>query len=359
MAVTEATIRSYEEQLSVDVEEPIRGEPAGKHLLSMRQLSPEDIRLYTEEAAAAQLIISNNDPSRRGISLLPYTILKAVMRQPSTRTGGSMKTAIERLGGSGDLISGMASSAEAKGETPYDSNIAFATQADLLGMRTKEDFGPVLAAQAIATEFDRGHLSHMVPVINLGDGQNEHPTQALGDFFTIYRRFRKLEGLTIAMVGDHERYRAFHSLMIGAHAVGMSVVAVESEVAPVPQGLVQELGANLERTSDLDEAMRRADILYVGRNPDEYDGDNSSERQRSEHLAKVYQSWVIDHGRIQKMKSDSIIMHPRPRRNELDPSIDCDSRAIDVQQMELMIPMRMAIIALHMGKSIRAAMRLL
>ena len=336
------------------VMQPIAGNAGGKNLLSMRQLDHGDIHGYISEAYAIERVIQ--DPRQRGVSLLPFVVLKAVMRQPSTRTAGSMVTAINKLGGTADLISGMTSSSEAKGESLADSWIAFATQADIIGTRTAEDNGPMYAARVIAEAASQDQLWQNVPVINLGDGRNEHPTQALGDLFTVHKEFDKLEDLKIVIVGDHERYRAHHSLMIGAATVGMSVVAVESKAAPVPHEYVDLLGDKLTITPDLDAAMSDADILYIGRNPDEYTGEEKTEKRRSKKLAKDYESWVVDLDRIQQMSPDAIVLHPRPRRNELHPSVDSDPRMRDVQQMENMIPMRMAIIAKHLGKSISGSL---
>lgn len=334
-----------------DVMQAIDGDASGKNLLSIHQLSATDIYAYIEEAYAAASLVY--DQKKRGVSILPHTVLKAIMRQPSTRTGGSCTTAMRKLGGSAELISGMSSSSEAKGETMADSWVAFATQADIIGTRTAEDFGPHQAAVDIKTAYSYGGLQHLVPVINLGDGRNEHPTQALGDFFTIHRRFTNLSGLTLVMVGDHERYRAFHSLLIGAVTLGINIIAVESSAAPVPEEYVKLAGNKLTITTDLDEAMRQADVLYIGRNPDEYNGDDASEKKRSKVLAKAYKSWIVDSERLQQMPKNSIVLHPRPRRDELHPSIDSDPRAADVEQMANMIPMRMAIFARHLGVSIK------
>lgn len=340
-----------------DVLQPVAGRPEGKHFLSIRQLDVDDIDDYLVDAYAAEQLV--DDASRRGITLLPHAELKAVMRQPSTRTGGSMATAMDKLGGKAQVISGMAGSSEAKGESLADSWIAFATQADIIGARTAENEGPAFAARAIETAMRDGKLKRTVPVINLGDGKNEHPTQALGDLFTIHKKFGRLEGLTMAVVGDHERYRAFHSLLLAAAKVGMTVIAVESIAAPVPINLSKELGSSLERTDDLDEAMRHANVLYMGRCPDEYDGkDDLEEEWRSHLLAEAYAGWRVDYDRLQQMDPNGIVLHPRPRKNELDPSIDSDPRAWDVEQMAHMIPMRMAIIARHLsGLSIRNEVR--
>ncbi|HXZ82787.1 MAG TPA: hypothetical protein VED84_03435 [Acidimicrobiales bacterium] len=332
------------------VTQPIAGDATAKNLLSMHQLVADDIRVYLEEAYAAETVV--RDPSRRGISLLPGAVMKAIMRQPSTRTGGSCTSAMRKLGGSAELISGMSGSSEAKGESLADSWVAFATQADLLGIRTAENDGPAFAAHVIAKAVEYGQLSQVVPVINLGDGHHEHPTQALGDMFTIHKKFKRFDGLVATVVGDHERYRAHHSFMIAAATLGMRLVAVESSAAPVPPELVETLGARLTRTSDLDGAMRDTDVLYLGRNPDEYTGEDPAEIVRAQQLARDYVSWIVDYERIQKMSPDSIVLHPRPRRDELHPSVDPDPRMKDVEQMANMIPMRMAIIARHLGASI-------
>ncbi|MBI2008917.1 hypothetical protein HYS84_00710 [Candidatus Saccharibacteria bacterium] len=361
MAVTQETMIVDVDGETIDISgviQPIDGDASGKNLLCMQQLNAEGIQPYIDEAYAAELIIKNR--SRNGINLLPHVVLKAVMRQPSTRTGGSITTAMRKLGGTAELISGMHSSSEAKGETLADSWVAFATQADIIGTRTAEDWGPALAAHAINEAVEYGQLWQRVPVINLGDGRNEHPTQALGDLFTIHKRFKRFEGLRLAVVGDHERYRAHHSLMLGAAAVGMEIIVVESPAAPIPSSLVELLGANLvARHGDLDIAMADTDVLYLGRNPDEYtkkdDEDEEivrREKARSEQLAADYEGWIVDYDRLQRMKPGSIVMHPRPRRDELNPDADSDPRMKDVEQMANMIPMRMAIIARHLGKSI-------
>jgi aspartate carbamoyltransferase catalytic subunit len=333
---------------------PIAGNPTGKNLLSIHQLTPDDLAMYIEEARVAESIV--RDPERRGISVLPFTVLKAVMRQPSTRTGGSMTTAMVKLGGAGELISGMQGSSEAKGESLEHSWVAFDTQTDIVGIRTQENDGPYLAARAIAESFGYSKLWQKVPVINLGNGTDEHPTQAIGDAVTMAKWQgwdpAKLAGKTVAMVGDHERYRAFHSDMYVAKLLGMNVIAVQSEVAEVPEDIARHMGESLTTKLSLDKAMQEADVLIVGRNPDEYTGDDEWEQLRSRWLADSYRGWVIDRNRLQQMNPNSIVLHPRPIKDELHKSVEDDPRMWDVDQMAVMIGTRMAIIARHMGVSI-------
>lgn len=335
---------------------PLHGDYQEQHLISMLQLNQEDIAHFFEQASNAQAYVDN--PELRGVTVLPHAELKAVMKQPSTRTGGSMATAMHKLGGNAQVISGMESSSEGKGESSFDSWIAFATQSDIIGTRTVEEYASAEAARHIDNAWTAGGLEKHVPIINLGDGKNEHPTQAIGDLFTIYQKFGHFSDRTIAIVGDQERYRAHHSLLIGARIVGLNVIVVESDVALLPQKYVDHLGKYLVgRTRDIDQAMAEADILYMGRNPDEYSGEDYYEKIRSNQLKDDYKQWRIDRDRIQKMKENGIVLHPRPRNGEVDEDVDLDIRSYDVQQMRKMIPTRMGIIATLLGATIEPPLR--
>jgi len=331
------------------VDQPISGNPTDKNLISVKQLSADDIYDYIQEAKAAEQAVAK----LRGAPVAAFACMKIIMEQPSTRTAGSTLTAIQKLGGSGQVISDRNATSEAKGESQADAWVAFATQADIIGYRSATEYGPYLAAEAIAQSYNLKKLPKIAPIINLGNGKDEHPTQFLGDIMTIYDRFKgELSGKTIAVVGDQERYRAHHSTILGAVILGMNVIAVESPVAPVPRDIVEFAGKRLQRTDDLDGAMQAADVLSVGRNPDEYTGNDEKEKLRSQALKESYDGWIIDRERLQQMPPDGVVMHPRPRRDELHPSIDDDPRAADVEQMAKMIPMRMTVIARHLGQSI-------
>jgi aspartate carbamoyltransferase catalytic subunit len=132
----------------------------------------------------------------------------------------------------------------------------------------------------------------------------------------------------------------------------MNVVAVQSDAAKVSAEYIALLGDKLTITEDLDEAMRQTDILYVGRQPDEYEGESAAEKERSSNLKAAFAAWEVNRARLQQMRAGSIVMHPRPRRDELNPDVDQDKRMRDVPQMANMIPMRMAILALHLGFTI-------
>lgn len=340
-----------------EVEIPLTGTFEGQSLLSIRQLDEPAITTYLEEAESAQRIIDS--PYLRGANLLPFHVLVAIMRQQSTRTGGSMRTAMAKLGGTTGVLSGMASSSEGKGEIPADSTLALAVQSDILATRTEEEFGAHYVTYV--QNFYKGakKISRVRPVINLGDGRNEHPTQTLGDLFTIKRHLLDrtdldFSNLVVALVGDHERYRAFHSMMYGASILDMGIIAVESEAAPVPEHFKKLLGDRLQRTRSVDDAIGASSVIYVGRNPDEYtDKSDGVEMERSRVLKADFRNWRINQRRVNQMRENALLMHPRPRGEEIDHEIDTDPRVIDVAQMEYMVAMRMAIIAKACGRSIK------
>ena len=325
---------------------PIDGDPAGKHFLSMHQLTEADIEMYLAETYAAESIFVE------GADILRRKQLFALMRQSSTRTGGGFAHGMNKLGGHGLYQGGVANSSEAKEEIRLDSEVAFATQTDIYATRTEEEMGPAFSAWAMQQEYERGNLSRFIPVINAGDGKNEHPSQTMGDFFTIHKQFDRVRDVNALLLGDLERYRAFRSFMIGAAAVGMNIYVVESKAAPVPEDLEELLGPRLHRMPSLDEALEVVDVVYPGRKPKEYNGDDSAEKKRDKQLTKDYKSWVIGPRRMKIIHDNAIALHARPRGLELSRKTDGDPKRRDVQQMEDVIKARMAIIALHMGKSI-------
>lgn len=343
----------------------INRDPEGKNLLSMHQLKPGDIYDYIEEAEAIRQLVD----SRGGESLLPYLPVKVVMMQDSTRTAGSSTSAAYRVGASADLISGMKSSAEGKGESRSDTWEAFWSQAAAICTRTPENFGPHEAALSVHNASERVRMRadargippvlKEIPVINLGDGTNEHPTQTIGDLTTIssMMKTKNLEGLKLLMIGDYERYRAHRSLMIGAAALGVAVYVVESAMAKVDNNIAALLGDNLVRLDDMDDGMKIADVLYMGRYPKEYvkSGNitnDTYEEKRHQALTEDFASWQVDKKRLQQMSADSLFMHPRPRTSEVNPDIDDDVRAVDVEQMGYVQNGRMAIYTRHFGRAL-------
>ncbi len=328
----------------------------GESFLSMRQLNEPAIMNLLEEAHAVEeykkLVETDDSKSIFNRS----KILDVVMRETSARIEASMLKAMTFLGGTG-ISSNIDKTSEAKGETITDSWLALATNSSVLGIRTPNNFGPHKADEILHKYHEYGKLKKLVPIINLGDGTNEHPTQALGDLLTMYEFMpegKSFKDIKLTMVGDHERYRAFHSLVIGAQILDITVQLVESPHAKLPEEYQNfESGKLINYEMDLDSALEETDVLYIGRNPEEYAGLENKEFKRTRRLNRDYQKWHIDQQKIGLMPESSVILHPRPRGPEISPDIDFDPRVVDVAQMELSTNMRMAIMAQILGKSIK------
>lgn len=326
---------------------PIDNNEYQRHLLSIDQLSIVGFYRYLREAYAASVV------HQSGINLLPMQTILPLMRQPSTRTAGSFAQAMHKLGGNSGHYGGSQSSSEAKEESRFDSEEAFGTQIDIYAIRTEEEMGPAFAATVLDDDLAKGYRDYFVPVINAGDGKNEHPTQTIGDFYTIHRHFGQLEGISVAVVGDYEAYRAHHSTLKAIAKMGMKAYVMETEFNQIPADIKQNLGDSLVSVDNLDDALAEVDVLDMGRFPKEYRGSDSEGKKRYEQMAQFYrEELMVDYDRLQLMNPDAIAMHPRPKGPEY--ALNCyeDKRMQDVRQMYNMIPARMGIIALHMGKSI-------
>lgn len=241
--------------------------------------------------------------------------------QPSTRTFLSFQSACHLLGIKTSEIRDPSVSSEAKGESIEDSLRTFASYVDLIIMRSPT---PGLC-EKIANMLDSTPLK--VPVINAGSGPDEHPTQALLDLYTLKRSMRNEGGITsktICMVGDLKRGRTVRSLSkLLTHYLDVNLIfcsPVEFKIKQDLRETLQQANINFIETTDFKEAISQSDAVYMTRIQDEYDTqDNLSTIDTSKYHLKY------DHLSI--LKPTCKIMHPMPRRLELDPKIDQDPRA--------------------------------
>ncbi|HTM67922.1 MAG TPA: aspartate carbamoyltransferase [Candidatus Binatia bacterium] len=277
---------------------------------------------------------------RRGIAdILRGKIMATLFYQPSTRTRLSFETAMYRLGG--EVIStenAKEFSSAAKGESLEDTIRVLAGYADAVVIRHHE-IGSARRAAAL----------DVVPVINAGDGAGQHPTQALLDLYTIRSRLGRIDGLTIAMVGDLKYGRTVHSL---AYLLAKFSVAKIYFVAPglcaMKDGVKDYLRRHdvpFEETDDLAGVMRMADVVYQTRIQKEA---FSFEELRDEY-EQVRRRFIITTALADSMRPDAIIMHPLPRdeqNNEIEPAVDANPRAAYFEQAHKGVPVRMAILDL-------------
>jgi aspartate carbamoyltransferase catalytic subunit len=253
--------------------------------------------------------------------LLDGRIVCTAFFEPSTRTRLSFETAVLRLGGQVIGFSDVGSTSTTKGETLEDTTRILAAYADALVLRHPER-GSAARAAAVSG----------VPVINAGDGDGEHPTQTLLDLYTIRKSFGRIEGITVAVVGDLRHGRTIHSLVPALHRLGARVIAV-----PAP-GLDLPASGIAVDTMDLDAAAKAADVLYVTRVQKERFLDPA-------HFKAVKSSFLVDRKLLQRTGSKATILHPLPRVDEVATDVDSLPAAKYFDQARNGVPVRMAVLA--------------
>lgn len=252
--------------------------------------------------------------------LFPHQRAMLYFAQPSTRTRLSFEAACQNLGMDVVVVSDPSTSSEVKGETRLDAIRTFSSYVNAIVMRTP-DAGLAAEAAALLDQTPRP-----VPIINAGSGPDEHPTQALLDIYTLERSFRELGGIdgkTLALVGDLKRGRTVRSLAyLMEHYQGMRLILVsppEFKMKEDVLGFLREHGIPFEETEDFDQAVAEADAVYMTRIQDEHDHAGES---RAVDISRF--CFTPHHLKI--LKPFGVVMHPLPRRNELDAACDADAR---------------------------------
>jgi aspartate carbamoyltransferase len=268
--------------------------------------------------------------------LLKGKILANLFYEPSTRTSSSFLSAMERLGGSVIPINEVTYSSVAKGESLPDTIRTLECYADVIVIRH-----PEVGSAELAAKFSRK------PVINAGDGIGEHPTQALLDLFTIREELGRVDGLTVTMLGDLKYGRTVHSLsrLLSTFVVRLNYVS--PEILRMPPELVEELkakGVSQKEFDVLEPVLAETDVLYVTR--------VQKERfENKDDYEKVKGAFVITPEIMEQAKEEMIIMHPLPRVGEISMDLDDDPRAAYFRQMEYGLYVRMALLAMVLGKA--------
>jgi len=185
------------------------------------------------------------------------------------------------------------------------------------------------------------------PIINAGDGTGEHPTQALLDLFTIREELGRLEGLTVTMLGDLKYGRTVHSLARLLALYGAKLNYVSPEILRMPASLIEELkarGVPQQEGSDLEAVLGQTNVLYVTR----------VQKERFENLddyEKVRGAYTITTETMSRAPEHMVLMHPLPRVGEIDIQVDHDPRAAYFRQVEYGLYVRMALLAMVLGKA--------
>lgn len=312
----------------------------GEHILSVDQFDREAVEKVFSVADTMQPYADR----KKRTTVLDGAILGNLFFEPSTRTRVSFGTAFNLLGGEVRETTGMSNSALAKGESLYDTARVLSGYSDIIAMRHPQ-------AGSVA-EFAQGSR---VPVINGGDGANEHPTQALLDLYTIAKERASfgqgIDGLHIAMIGDLKHGRTVHSL-----ATMLSLFSKVKFTLISPEGLsmpskvcdvIVNAGHELVITEQL-EGIVEADICYQTR--------IQEERFASQELADQYRGKFRLNQQIytKHFKSQTVIMHPLPRdsraeANELDNDLNFHPNLAIFRQTDNGVLVRMALFALTLG----------
>jgi aspartate carbamoyltransferase catalytic subunit len=304
----------------------------GKHVLSVLQFSHDDLEEIFAVAEEMRTMVKRIG----SFDLLKGKVLANLFYEPSTRTSSSFISAIERLGGSAIPINEVRYSSVTKGESLPDTVRTLESYADVIVLRH-----PDTGASALAAKY-----CHK-PIINAGDGTGEHPTQALLDAFTIREELGHLDNLTVTMLGDLKYGRTVHSLarLLALYHVKLNYVA--PEILRMPPALIDELrqrGIAQKEHKNLESVLPDTDVLYVTRVQKERFEDPSQ-------YDTVKEAFVITPEIMSRAKKEMVLMHPLPRVTEIAMEVDDDPRAAYFRQMEYGLYVRMALLAMVLGKA--------
>jgi aspartate carbamoyltransferase catalytic subunit len=304
----------------------------GKSILSVKQFSDKDLQYIFEVAHEMREMVERVGT----FDLLKGKILANLFYEPSTRTASSFTAAMERLGGSVIPINEVKYSSVAKGESLPDTIRSLECYSDVIVLRH-----PDVGASALAAQYARK------PIINAGDGIGEHPTQALLDLFTILEEKGQVDGLSVTLLGDLKFGRTVHSLsrLLSLYNVRLNFIA--PEILSMPREIIAELdeaGVPCLELQKLEEVLAETDVLYVTR----------VQKERFEDVKeyeKVKGTYIISPQTLATAKNDLVLMHPLPRVGEISMELDDDPRAAYFRQMEYGMYVRMALLAMVLGKA--------
>ena len=305
----------------------------GKDIISVKQFNRSDLEYVFGVAHEMRGMVERVGT----FDLLKGKILANLFYEPSTRTSSSFTAAMERLGGSVIPINEVKYSSVSKGESLPDTIRTLECYADVIVLRHPETGSAAIAAKAARK-----------PVINAGDGVGEHPTQALLDTFTIMEEIGRLDNLTVTMLGDLKCGRTVHSLArLLSQFDGIKLNYVSPDILKMPKEVMDEVAAKgVPQTeySSLETILPETDVLYVTR----------VQKERFEDPAdyeKVKGAYVIDPGIMKAAKREMAVLHPLPRVTEISMDFDDDPRAAYFRQMEYGLYVRMALLAMVLGKA--------
>lgn len=324
----------------------IEGNFTGKHIITVDQFERKDLQTLFDAATSIRKRIRQSD---RGLTeLCDGKIMASLFFEASTRTDMSFQAAMRRLGGEVIAASnGVQFSSVYKGENLADTVRAAGCYADVIVLRHPQLGSSYEAAYYLDRLNER--INNPSVIISGGDGIGEHPSQALLDMYTIYDLKKGINNITITMVGDLRNGRTVHSLakllvLYGADKLTVCFVSPQSlKMPPNILHLMRDKGMSIIETSDLMEVLGQSDVIYWTRVQEERFANPAD-------YAAIKDDFIMTPAVMEHAKSDAILMHPLPRKNEMGTRedhdiLDEDPRAVYFEQMENGMFVRMALLA--------------
>jgi len=297
-----------------------------RSLVSIDDLSTDEVLKILDEASEFE-----KNPVQK---LLEGKVIATLFFEPSTRTRLSFESAINRLGGKIVGFSDAGVSSVSKGETLHDTIRMVSNYSDLIVMRH-----PVEGSARFASEIAS------VPIINAGDGANQHPTQTLLDMYSIRKTQGTLDNLNIFMVGDLKYGRTVHSLMMAMSRWNTTFNFISPEELKMPEEYklyLENLGLKYYEHRDFTDIISRADIIYMTR----VQKERFSDPIEYEKVKNVY---VLKNSMLANTKPNMRILHPLPRVNEIHTDVDTNPKAYYFEQALNGVYTRQAILCSLLG----------
>ncbi|MEO7385345.1 MAG: aspartate carbamoyltransferase [Gammaproteobacteria bacterium] len=320
---------------------PPTGQPEATplfHVIDPRVFDRSQLDDLCELTTRVRLLAKHPDGARLLLGLLPDRRAMLYFVQPSTRTFLSFNNACHVLGIRTSEIRDPATSSEVKGESFEDSLRTFSSYVDVIVMRTPRSGEAARAAELM------NRIPRPVPIINAGSGQDQHPTQALLDIYTLDRSFEEhggIDGKVIGLMGDLKRGRTVRSLcylMKNYRDVQLVLIAPEQfALEPDIKAHLKENNIPFVDQAKLADVLPTLDAIYVTRMQSEWD-------TAGETGTVDYVDYSITPENVQRMKPSAVIMHPLPRGPEIAPAVDDDPRAVYWRQERNGMWMRVAIL---------------
>ncbi len=296
----------------------------------MKPTSLVNIGDYTKDDIMRIIATASKFKKQQNRSLLKGKVCGTLFFEPSTRTRLSFETAINRLDGRIVGFSDTATSSATKGESLKDTIMMVSNYTDIIIMRHHLE-GSARYASEVSP----------VPIINAGDGANQHPTQTMLDIFSIYETPHTLEGLTITIVGDLKYGRAVHSLIEGLSHFNPTFNFVAPEEMKIPEKhktFCKERGITYREYDDFaPDSINNADILYMTR----VQKERFTDLMEYEKVKNIY---TLRNDMLKNSRHNLKVLHPLPRVKEIDQDVDSNPKAYYFEQARNGVFTRQAVI---------------